>query len=340
MFSQQNIDNQPHIYSTTYSIPDPNISNLSSLSSLEEKNYNNHLELVRKNGYNLKDVPEIFKDEEMCITALENNENSIQFIPYDVLTEKMCNIAIEFDGLTIKHIPVDFRTKKMWLSAFKNSPSVIKLMPKSVIEILNEELVLEAINHNPHLYKFIPEHFKTKKLRDYTISQDAMMILHLENPTPEEWDKALLSCPRLLRHIPEPSINQQIYAIKTFYTDYNNLIRDASFKHTNISKKKIDDNQLNNIKYLSETEYLEFIKKEASFFVKQILNIGDIRIIDNILRPTTLDMHIIYLNIFNIFGSIISRLEKKKIEEIIFFESKFKSYEECLKCYLQTHCSN
>lgn len=53
------------------------------------------IEAVKINPFNLKEVPETFLTEELCLTAVEHDSMAMGFVPKDIKTKRFCLKAID-----------------------------------------------------------------------------------------------------------------------------------------------------------------------------------------------------------------------------------------------------
>lgn len=75
------------------------------------------LKTIKRNGLNLRFVPEEFKSYEMCLAAVEQNGLALEFV--EEQTEELCLAAVEENGLALKF--VKHQTYDIFTSAIINN---------------------------------------------------------------------------------------------------------------------------------------------------------------------------------------------------------------------------
>ena len=58
-------------------------------------------------------VPGNFKAEKMCVKAVEDEPEALEFVPDHLKTKKMCEGAVEVSPWQLKYVPDHFKTEKM-----------------------------------------------------------------------------------------------------------------------------------------------------------------------------------------------------------------------------------
>jgi hypothetical protein len=74
-----------------------------------------------KNYVSLKDIPEAFRTEKVCLTAIRNNSyEHIVFVPEKFKTERVCYCAVRNTGAALEYVPEKLKTYELCLFAVGN----------------------------------------------------------------------------------------------------------------------------------------------------------------------------------------------------------------------------
>ncbi len=138
-------------------------------------------EELSKHGGVLKDIPERFITEEMCLKAIEVSEKAeyvMPFIPLLMFTPNVCTAAVNkyhdalkyfpdccFDdkicmeavncfGNALEFVPIKFQCPEMWETAVSQSGMNLQFVPE---DKRSAELCAKAFENNKSSIKFIPE---------------------------------------------------------------------------------------------------------------------------------------------------------------------------------------
>ena len=108
--------------------------------------------VVRKNGLNLKYVPNRYRDAAMCLTAVQNNGDALSDVPKQVLLGdkgyEICLIAVRnnFKDLAMKYVPECYlqgeKGKTICEAAVQTNGYALEYVPK---QLMTKELVRMAI---------------------------------------------------------------------------------------------------------------------------------------------------------------------------------------------------
>jgi len=96
---------------------------------------------VRKNGLLLKYL--INPSYEMCLDAIKDNIEALEYIPNNLLTDNLLKYALSLNGLALKCVKQ--QTEIMCINAVNNNAMAIKYVDN---EFLTEELCITAIKSN------------------------------------------------------------------------------------------------------------------------------------------------------------------------------------------------
>ena len=83
------------------------------------KIYNEWLEKLKSNPIftTIDDVPEEYRTEEMCITAVQCNYENLQKIPRKYITYELCFETVQYHGCAIEFVPSELLTNEICIKA-------------------------------------------------------------------------------------------------------------------------------------------------------------------------------------------------------------------------------
>ena len=73
------------------------------------KEYQEHLEKVKENGYYLAYVPEELRTKELCEMAVNSRGYALAFVPIEMRTEELCEKAVQKSGRALAYVPKEFK---------------------------------------------------------------------------------------------------------------------------------------------------------------------------------------------------------------------------------------
>jgi hypothetical protein len=112
------------------------------------------LQRVRKNGSALIEVPDYFKDDEICLAAVTKYGIALKYVPYDMRNTKICLAAVTNDGNSIQYVPSNVeKYGDICLAAVTNDGNSIQYVPSDVENYY--DICLAAVNKNPYNIKFV-----------------------------------------------------------------------------------------------------------------------------------------------------------------------------------------
>ena len=137
------------------------------------ENHGISLDDIKKDGLALQHVPLNERTEELCLAAIKQNVEALQYvpescysglvkkaswiinyIPKDKQTEELCLSIVQQNGSDLGYIPEEKRTHKVCLAAVKNFFGALKKVP---LQMRNEEICLAAVKQLPHYIESVPE---------------------------------------------------------------------------------------------------------------------------------------------------------------------------------------
>ena len=113
---------------------------ISNLTQKNSKEYQKWLDEVKKDGFNLRFVPEELRTKELCELAVKDEALTLQYVPEELRTYKLCYVAIKNDGTTLEFVPEELRTKELCDIALAHGDLSDELLEAFVPEEFKEEL--------------------------------------------------------------------------------------------------------------------------------------------------------------------------------------------------------
>ncbi len=143
-----------------------NITKIENNNITEKDLYENALKL---NWRVLEFIPDIYKTEENCIIAFNQNVLAIQYFPSKYRTEEVCRRAVEQNLLAFKDIPNKFKTKELSEKFFELYSKELKHVPNTC---RTKEICIKAFETNKDNFRHIPNEYKSvdmcKKAVEYS----------------------------------------------------------------------------------------------------------------------------------------------------------------------------
>ena len=65
--------------------------------------YSRQLEIVSRNGYDLRFVPKSLRSPELCMAAVQSRGLALGYVPEEIRSEEMCRAAVRSDPLALRH---------------------------------------------------------------------------------------------------------------------------------------------------------------------------------------------------------------------------------------------
>lgn len=89
-----------------------------------EYSYTYYLELVKKDGNHLVNIPFEFFTPTLLETAVRRSPETIQYVPKVFLSQRLCDLAVYEEPSLIKWVPNHYRTIEMCEFVDQISPSL------------------------------------------------------------------------------------------------------------------------------------------------------------------------------------------------------------------------
>lgn len=153
---------------------------------------------VKRNGYNLSDVPDSYKDVEMYTDAIKSGYYYAGDFPKQFWTE------LSIDEL-----------KKLYNSAAKNNPLAISYIPTQFLNVKMIQRAVERTDKEFHFLgnpiKYVPKEYLTSDLIDQSIRLNPSSVFDIPNEyrSMNMYLDALKGDERLIKRFPDEIINNQ-----------------------------------------------------------------------------------------------------------------------------------
>lgn len=219
-----------------------------------------YLNLVSKNGLLLENVPEEFITNDINLTAVKQNPQSLKYVLEKFKTLELCSLAVTMCPHNIVYVPLNFitptmqltctmtpnhimfiddnyRTQQMWSDIIEVYPEFFKNIP---YKLNNYEICKTAVTLNGSLIKHVPSIFLTDELYLLSVKEYGNVIKiapeHLKN-NKEFCINAVKDNGTMLKFVPNNIIDEEIcmeavkehtYAIT--YVPKNMLTLDICFQ--------------------------------------------------------------------------------------------------------------
>jgi IMP cyclohydrolase len=117
--------------------------------------------------------------EEICLAAVMQNGNALQFISNDRQTEAICLAAVSQNGLALKYTRDHLLTKEMCIIAISRNAFACQYIGK----FKSEEMYMLAIKESPSILMWLDEEWKTEAVCITAVSIDSYYLLHIDKQT-------------------------------------------------------------------------------------------------------------------------------------------------------------
>jgi hypothetical protein len=185
---------------------------------IEYLNYSIYLCGVSISGCDICHVPDEYKTEELCLTAMVAYYNILEFIPNHFKTSEFYLKYVKKDvnsRTTLYRIPEEFKTEEVCLLSIEKSENSFEYTPDhfkteefnmKALKINNyafvymknhhrtEKLCLEAVKLNEYLIRFVPHKLKTREICEIAVKNHIEKInenkeLHIFKSMPQHIPK-------------------------------------------------------------------------------------------------------------------------------------------------------
>jgi hypothetical protein len=138
-----------------------------------------YLAELKKGAISLYNVPQQFRDEEMCIIGVRFDSQAARYIPGEILTTEFCKKVIITNPKTILTIPVN-KTKELWKLAVSRNCCIIKRVPIEYVDEGIFKLAIQNIFYEYHTHlEDIPSKSITSELCALAVAKNGDSIKYV-----------------------------------------------------------------------------------------------------------------------------------------------------------------
>ena len=100
------------------------------------------------------------KTQGMCERAIEDESETLEYVPNHFKTQMMCERAVENEPDTLKFVPDHFKTQRMCERAVENEPYNLKFVPD---QYKTQGMCDDAVWEDPYSLRLISDWFVTQQ---------------------------------------------------------------------------------------------------------------------------------------------------------------------------------
>ena len=137
----------------------------------KDKEYHKWLEAVDWKGSELKNVPDKYKNYEICELSVTKHGLNLKYVPEELITQELCELVVRDSGHFLEFIPEKFRTFEMCELAILNDVNgyALEFVPEELkTQELCELAIFGSLNSDgyttPYAIRFVPEEFITPRM--------------------------------------------------------------------------------------------------------------------------------------------------------------------------------
>ena len=179
----------------------------------QEKTYEEWLDLVNRNGLELKNVPKKFKDYHLCHTAILEDGFALEFVPKELRDYHLCSEAVDDDHEAIKSVPKKIIDYQLAHDSVINDGNMLRYVPRKLKDL---KMCNNAIYDTMDAFKYVPKEFRTKEfcLESFDRGKNDFLYIPEKYLKDEEFlIKAIERNTSVFKNIPKKYLNLSI--IKT-----------------------------------------------------------------------------------------------------------------------------
>ena len=109
----------------------------------------------------------------MCIKAVEDEPETLEYVPNYFKTQKMCERTVEDDPDTLRFVPDHLKTQGMCERAIKEDSYNLKFVPD---RFKMPEMSNEAVAQFPYALWYVPDYLKTQEMCDKAVKNDSSSL--------------------------------------------------------------------------------------------------------------------------------------------------------------------
>jgi hypothetical protein len=124
---------------------------------------------VIQNGSRLFYVPEKSQTEEICKFSVKKDGSSLVFVSDSLKTYEICKIAVSNYGWALQVVPDSLKTPELCKIAVTENGMALKYVPKMAEEFY--DLCKIAVTENGMALEYVPESLKTEEICEIAVTQ-------------------------------------------------------------------------------------------------------------------------------------------------------------------------
>ena len=198
--------------------------------SVRENDKEFHEKLLETSGLRIRDIPQKFVDEKMCIKAYQANPSSYQYFPEKFKTEALTLTLIQHDRGCLSKIPHHLNYSDFWFKACKTYPHAIDSVPRDITHEWSSDIYLElAGNPSSRFLKSVPTEKITPEICETCcqIKSENIKFVPKKLKTDELQTIALLNDPQHIKEYDPHIILENLELVLDFVSqnDVNDLLK-------------------------------------------------------------------------------------------------------------------
>jgi hypothetical protein len=176
------------------------------------------INLVRRNGLRLAELPMAKRTPAICKAALQQNGEAWTHVPRqqrESLTLNLAATAVKSNGLTLGRIPLHVRTPAIKELAVKNNALAVGFLERSdITPNIYKEILIQAA-HNGRLLHYLNEGDKTQEMYATAIKQKVIALRDVPETMrgQEIYRDAVLNDVRNISLVPQALKDQNLYLL-------------------------------------------------------------------------------------------------------------------------------
>lgn len=160
-----------------------------------------YIEIVKKDGSCLKDIPKSEQTYEICLEAVKNCGYAIKYTSKRIISPEFCSEAVKCNGMSLCYVPQKYFSHDLYLTAIQQNGLALEYVP---IEERDITICLKAVQNNGLAIKDVPKEYLTKEIYDLALQQNWLAIQYLpkDYATKSTYIEAVSHQPLALQYVP------------------------------------------------------------------------------------------------------------------------------------------
>lgn len=123
-----------------------------------EQGHQARLAVVRESGYEIRNMRESYRTEDLCLAAVSKEGHAIRYVPKALQTKEMCMAAIKQNGFALIHLKPDQCSPELYLAAVQVDGHVIKFVP---FDQRTPQMCLDAVSRTGYAIRHLTPEQRT-----------------------------------------------------------------------------------------------------------------------------------------------------------------------------------